>query len=451
MMVMIDNEVWNGFIQAIQTIENSPRLAAEWCQRLGELAPWWLTARALEQAAEYTGQRFYHHRAPGLGCCSVLIVSTSRFQHTVALPLQWRANTTDDPGLPPDLRRVADEVRDHLKTQPPEWGLHLDVSHADLSGLSKLSADSGWAPLAIGLSLAKLRIRSNPRTWVTGAWNPHVGGLEQVDDIEAKLQRAIEIGADSFIVPPANANRARQLASMSRPAPEVVVLNSSQQLEAAFKPALVHAGVPPALHDPLDDRLAYLNLILDRSQRNKYYAQFLSSTLAIQVRERSRHPETPTPNRFDFLVTVGSANTDHIMLASQTHQVREVLILHTQEYREQCYQAAQWLGDFQIQAVLKAFAKRPSYVDTYNEIKTRLEPWLGRVREPDQLVFDLTPGQRPMAAALEDLAPVGSWLIYLHHHYDQQNRPRPGEDHYECWRKTAERRFPSLKLDGFDS
>ena len=446
-MVVINNTVWNELIRDAEAMERSPRLAAAWCARLGELAPWWLSAKTIEQAAEYTGTRLRHDQAPVLGRCAVLIVSTGETPHAVALPLRWKADTTDDPRLPARLCSLADRVRIQLTL--PTWGLHLDLPHTDLSGFTALSFDSGWAPLAIGLSLAGQAIKSNPKSWATGAWNNRTGGVDQVDRLEAKLHRAHELSANSFIVPPANANPARQFSARMTPSPEVVVLDASQQVSNALKPALVHAGVAPTLDEPLEERLAYRHFILDRSRNNEYYAKVLCPTLADLVRERSARPEVP--NKFDLLVTFGSANTDQIALASRTYQVRNVVILHTKEYRRQCEQAAQWLQEIQINAELVTFAKKTSYSETYDELKAHLQPQLRKVQEPNQLVFDLTPGQRPMAASLEDLAPVGSWLIYLHHHYDQQNRPSPGEDHYECWRKTAERRFAPLHLDGFGS
>lgn len=76
----------------------------------------------------------------------------------------------------------------------------------------------------------------------------------------------------------------------------------------------------------------------------------------------------------------------------------------------------------------------------YRQFAALLRQHLPPDLTPDQLVFDLTPGTKPMSLSLAELAPAGSWLLYLEHALLEDARAEPGSEAFDRWQveRTAQ-------------
>jgi hypothetical protein len=58
----------------------------------------------------------------------------------------------------------------------------------------------------------------------------------------------------------------------------------------------------------------------------------------------------------------------------------------------------------------------------------------GSVQKADDLAFDMTPGTKLMSLGLATIAPRGSAILYLRHHFlVDQKRAEPGTERLERW------------------
>jgi hypothetical protein len=108
------------------------------------------------------------------------------------LPFRWRSGENDSRHLPRAMHELAERVRTSLDVTD-RWGLGLDDPYHARYDLSKfpVGAESGWAPLAAALLVARDGGRPDPTVFATGKWTG--SGIGDVAGIPEKVEAAIAL------------------------------------------------------------------------------------------------------------------------------------------------------------------------------------------------------------------------------------------------------------------
>ncbi len=431
-----------------------PAQAFDACRRLGRLARWWLRPEVLRLAGDHD-PAFPELTSPEppalsgkLGSCWVVFVrmdpALSLLREAFLLPLRWRQDEAHAPGLPLELRSLAETVVEQMGAGGL-WGLwpgeELDLDRADSSGAMGLACASGWASLSAGLILARKNLRPRSEVWASGVWK--ADGLAEADELPAKLELARDWGVSRFFVPVWQMSQARQnLATHGIVGIEVDGLEATaaRKPSEALRTYLSHLSGEPAPPDPADQSGKQFNVckeyhkLFTRQAGRAFYRSHLLPTIVQRCRQHLRLDWQPT-----HLVTVASDSSELILLAGRMLQPQKMLVLHTPEYKQETTQTASELAlAEETGAIVLIPGQFPYEGDMERDGRAMLghiQPFLAGVAQ-DRVVFDLTPGTKLMLLTLERLARrhfPGSWLLYLKHR-TPDGRPEPGTEFPLLWR-----------------
>ncbi len=428
----------------------NPARCARAVREFGPLAQWWLHPKALEAAVSHQpAYRCFMDRPalPGsLGSCWVVFARQQPLpllRPAFLLPLRWHPRSQHGRGLPGPLRRLADEVLGQLRGVPAvaqhDWGLHLHdgagLTGMDLTALneSDIGVLSGWAALAGGLLLAAEERLPNPHIWASAAWHPEFG-IDGVDGIDGKLELAREWEVKQFFLPAEHQRQALEWARAYCPglsSPPLLPVARDPVPSSLLRPFLEQLGVPPAPEGPWEKRVAHYRGI-SRTGADKYHWSHLLRTIVCRCGEkfRLRYPELKAKR----LITVVSTSPSVVVLAPASLQVQSCLLLY-----EEADQKVKMIVPI-LEEFLRSVGIQPrSEPIRVGSREIELETIAPRVREfcagvaADEVIYDMTPGYKPLSLALDEIASPESWRIYCRHEQLPDRNVDPGTEHYDAW------------------
>lgn len=210
---------------------------------------------------------------PGHVIVVAAVQAAERWRHATRafmLPLKW-TQAPHAGNVPHSLLEVADQVSERLRSSlrlneqlqsadasarlQATWGLSwspADWHHLDLSALP-LSAESAWAPLAIGLASAMLDTHLSDDLLATGFWDSEQNAWSVgPETLPSKLSAGYEAGKRLFVVPASVAQDARSLFRLNeqKDAQVVELVDDPQDIYAGVLPGLLQAGAEPTSTEP---------------------------------------------------------------------------------------------------------------------------------------------------------------------------------------------------------
>jgi hypothetical protein len=453
----------------------TPFAASGLALRLGGLARWCLRREVLELAAADdaipSAYRTAWLRIPPLparhGSCWVVFAVERPaewpwLRPAFALPLRWverRAETgtgsdQDDrclspfpelhsPLLPAALARLATDAVKLLGDAPQpadvSWGLELspELAAVDLRDMP-LACGSGWAALAAGLLVAAEDGTPDPQVWATGSWNDG-SGVQRVDHLKAKLDLAVEFGANAVFVPSAQVSEAQALAPnleicslrMGTREPRSTLADYVLRLEAPPPP-------PTDVHDEAGFQRCvtyYLKRPRGQARTTKFYWSHLLPTVTERCRVQVRRDWPgcqPT-----HLVTIVSGSPELVPLAVRAIGVKNCLLLYTPHQDSRLDQTSAMES---VKAVLEGdqIECAPAPFEDNEALAEQIPDFVrqfGSGLSPDSLVLDITPGNKWMTWVTDRAMPNGSWRLYVRNDTltPTDRRPRPGSEQLICW------------------
>lgn len=427
------------------------RAAVAVAERLGWLAPWWMSPRALKHAAQLQpAYRAYLNRpllSAQPGSCWPICVLPSHcgqglLRPAFVLPCQWVRDADYDPYLPSSLRRLADWIIGQLgKDAPGRWSLILNAPQGadkvDLSGLDEnaFEPSSAWASLATGLILAAKALCPRTDVWASAAWNDQIG-IESISGISQKLDLAAEWNAKTVFLPAQNHVQAEEWKANSKHPLQIEYLapvGSNPQARTVLERYLVHLLVEPEADDPYEKCVTYYQAV-PRINAEKFYQKALLPHAVKRNREYFvRKNIKPT-----HLVTALGNQINHAFMTAAALDVQHCFAI----YKEQGMQRAA-LDDFvnlcRAQGIRVDLFAVPgeTLAEEKEHIRNRLQQFTPQYeRDASRLAFDLTPGFKSLSLALYEIAPRGSHLLYCRHEQLQDQRVNPGTEKYEAWTKN---------------
>jgi hypothetical protein len=427
----------------------SASAAAGLVEAFGWLAPWMLAPTLVGHAATHRPAYRRYTGRPSLpsepGGCWVLFVrppSLPALRPAFALPLQWKEGVEHDPHLPAPLRHLADQVRTQLFSKEGDrWRLGLlqpaGEDFLDLSGLdsSAMGVSSGWAALVGGLLLARDGWVPNPQVWASAAWHDEYG-IGPVEGLGAKLDLAAEWEARQVFVPAQNQPEVSEWRSGGRKLSVELLapVNRSSQPARLLEPYLDRLRTEPLPTESFERRRKWY-VGAGRGRANEFYWTHLLEDVVARCRARVR--ESRPECRPTHLVTVVGYQAPIVALAPRALEASHCLLLYEDppdEAIKKCLgKVVEFLGQHGVEPepVGVPLGRRAEELE-------RIRVELGRFGAgvaAERLAFDLTPGYKFLSLELEELAPVGSWLLYCRHkQLPPDNRPDPGTEVYDCWR-----------------
>lgn len=419
--------------------------------RLGWLAPWWMSDQALRHAAsQQPAYAHYLHRPrlpdrPG-SCWPVCVLNGSAtnglLRRAVLLPCQWVPQPEHDPCLPSSLAGLANAVRNQLqRTVTGSWALRLFIPHGeepiDLSAFQESDFDpsSAWASLATGLILAAKDLCPDTSVWASAAWDDQIG-IGSVSGIAAKLELASEWGAKYVYLPAQNHIEAEKWIAQNGNTMNIAYLapvGSSPNPRTILEPYLNRLLVEPEPHDPWEKRVAYYETV------PRFHAErFYKSCLLADAIERNRWSFRDKGINISHLVTALGTSASHVFMTGAALNVSHCLVLYKEAGMksgiiEECQRLFNEL-DIACQCVA---VPGTTIHDECQSIRKLVEEFTSPCQVPAQrLAFDLTPGFKSLSLALFEIAPRGSYLIYCRHQQLPDQRVKPGTESYEIWQKS---------------
>ncbi len=441
---------------------------------LGDLSPWWLAPDALDLVANSCPDPRYRDYArlarsaepePGLALvtcvwkeCGASPAGADHWgllRHGAVLPVRWYAGRSHDETLPQRLLELADAVLEEFATEKgwPTDGCPLD--EFGLGWASALSgkidarslpmeAESAFFALAAALYLARHapQAPSNPKIWVSAAWDPNDRYVRRVDGIRYKVATALQFGAKTIFVPPGNLHEARKaVQDLSADAsPDVVRSVPTQNTFAAtLKPILVQYRVRPPANAPFDELKAYHLYIapLDRRQCKEFHASHLFPHIVKKCVEQLPPDLRELAERRPVLVAPVSHSEDLIRLAWRVFNCRKlVAVLIGGKDTPAARQGLERLKNWDIpEPCLFEFPER-GWPETCARARELYEQVLRELDGP--VLVDLTPGFKVVSLALLLARPAGNLpethYVYLSHDWlplSGVREPAPGSQRYE--------------------
>ncbi|MER3417395.1 MAG: hypothetical protein C4297_14470 [Gemmataceae bacterium] len=415
----------------------APGEVFEVMRHFGRLAYWWLSDDFLEYAFRLGYER---RNAPELpiehgGCWIVLVQSQRRFaalRDSFLLPLCWCRGEAHSVGLPDPLRQLAEDVL-RVTGVTQRWGLQLSRA-AGLAGMDirmldmPVSFDSGWVSLAAGLLLAMNDEQPDPKVWATGAWKR---GIAPVDHLDAKIRLAERYGVKYFFVPSEQMDHVAARHTVQVRGLQMGVADVRQALEWY----LVELGLPPPVPTPGDEQ-AFARCVayyLRRPRPDPHTTQFYRSHLVPCIVERLRAQVqhdyagwSPT-----HLVTIVSDNPEVSSITAQALAVEQCLLLYDRKMPQGKERLAY------LRQSLDAAGVRWHVAEFVNDeqMQAHIQPAVTRFVQdvvPNRVAFDMTPGTKFMTLSLAELAPPGTWKVYIWHELTS-GRPYPGSERLHRW------------------
>jgi hypothetical protein len=349
------------------------------------------------------------------------------------------------------LIALADEVINELSRVKPvvskRWGLNLNRSvlgnRVDLQGLSADHFDppSGWPALAAGLWLAAHNILPKPGIWATGNWVQARKGFGTIGFLEQKLNLALDWkNVTDVFVPATQADAADKWKKEQATSIKLHYLESSgTDLTSVLNRYLIALGSPPTIHDPFEARRNYYRL--DASNLKAYYLDTLLPDILNDQREWVQKNWTDFP--ITHFVGMISFSPELSILGPYMAGAKKVLLFHTPDLLKETEIVITRLknlgiGDCELCPFKAGERMAPQF-------EPPLQKFIADVGCPDNLVFDMTPGKTLMKRALGDLAPEGSWLLYLEHDFRRDRHADPGTE-YPVRRRAGTPEAPRLTI-----
>ena len=180
-------------------------------------------------------------------------------------------------------------------------------------------------------------------------------------------------------------------------------------------------GVPPDRYAPRELRAAHFLRQVDRTTADRYYRQCILPDVVEDVREQVRQLR---PSHWPRnLVTIVSDSPELIELTARAFTPTRILVLYSEQkkvYLEPALEAVR--RDVPgCDPIPHSFHMGPSMIA---DMREGIDTFTAGV-SPEDLVFDLTPGNKEMSLALAmELAPPGAWLFYLRHQFEGRT-PKP--------------------------
>jgi len=432
------------------------------CQ-LKELARWWLREGVLQKAREY-GKRLFKgqvsfetwepaRRVPQeSGCCWIPTVNCNPEQLALirpafVFPCRWLPGSQHDARSPKSLRRVADAVAEQLRKEnaiPGDQHWRLVVWPEDLlAGLDLSEADwefdSAWVPLAAGLLLARWEGRPKHAIWASGSWRPKAG-ISPVRGLLKKLQAAASFGVQEFFVPQQNVDElaghqaARSVSIKALPA-------DKQTLRDSLRAYLEALEIPPDEHDSPKRRAEYFLRINDDRRAREYYKQMIYSEVCSRGAEKVQ--QQTGQHRLTHLVTIVSKGYYLPELIAGVVGASHCLLLFNAEMAREAEQVEQRVPKM-VKEVCGCLPKLERQEFSGSDREALLQDFREKIQDflagssPENLVVDLTSGQRLMNLALYDAAPPGCWVMCCQTEMDRAvRRPVPFEEKFHLWRRSS--------------
>lgn len=446
---------------------------AEVAVALGPLARWWLTEEALRSAADELESDWYTQRPPlptQPGGCWMIVVNQDRstqplLRESFLLPLLWRRDLPHGRELPPEVRRLADNVLAALQDQPGvkdhRWGLTLAAEESNPPDLSQLCfgsesgappeadpAESGFAPLAAGLLMAVADLPSSPHVWATGGWNPQ-SGFETVGGLPQKLACAAARGDVTDFFVPAKQKRDGEDTNRS-PGLRVRPLTSGPNLRVALNGLLAAWGREPDEDAELNSLVEFhrSQYCRDRSLAEDFYRRKILPRLTPAPLSTTSFRGAPSASPITHGVTIVSHNWETIPQFAVVLGIQHLCILlgGSPPLHSKAQEAAQWFcrdgPESAICQVQVCSFRYPSSTagttfrqELANSLRESLAEFLKDV-SPEQIAYFLLPGLTMMKLALaEAIAAPGSLLVCLENAYDEELKiTRPGSERFITWR-----------------
>ena len=429
----------------------TPFEASGLAMRLGGLARWWLRREVLQLAAANdaipSAVRATWRTPPALnpihGSTWVVFATDEPHQRPLlrpafVVPFKWNAHQDHSPLLPKSLvdlaRTVVESIAPGQAHPGRTWGLGFaqDIGGLDAGDLP-VECASGWAPLAAGLLVAVAGGKPDPRVWASGCWDWR-DGIRRVDHLPAKIQLAVEWGAQWFFVPESQVEEAQGAAGTT--GLNIGKLASgTRDPRAALEDYLWSLEVAPCLtEDPDSFRRCkdYFLRFRNRStgKLDQYYRDHLLPRIVRNLRTQVER-DWPGWNP-SHLVTIVSGSPDVVRMCAVTLRVGHCLLLHTLDggQRKLAERLSEELRSQGIACTLGPFS-------VSEHIEQAMRSWVGGFVagvEPSQVAVDVTPGTKQMSIALARLAVPGSWIVYVRHRLAGDGRPEPGSEQLLRWR-----------------
>ncbi len=442
--------------------ELKPAEAYRLVNYLGNLAPWWLPRTVLEKARPYSitvDGLLNAELSEEIGSCWIVFERSKErvacLDAGLVLPVRWEKverGQGHDAHLPPALRALADRVIDHLQghaqvKQEPAWRLRRAAGMEDLDLGDDLgfAYESGWAALAAGLVLCAERLRPYRRVWASGTWDER-DGLGDIDGLEAKIARAHRHGARHFFVPQWRLRQAEAVAVHEGNGLRLGALRAtvgsngrSEPLQALrdYLGCLGAAPQPPASVDDTAQLAICTSYYLRQSREMETTEDFYWKRLLPTIIEQRRRQVRQQWGEWkpSWFVTIASNNPALVPLGVEVLGARNCLVLYTPG--ERGIDAGIGRIERYFDRKLDHFVKQPFQLAAREtllaEFQKHVRNFLPVGIDPSDIVFDVTPGKKTMSVTLSDIAPPGSWMLYLEH-TALYGQAVPGSERFDRWR-----------------
>jgi len=337
-----------------------------------------------------------------------------RFRSGFGIPFQWRTDAAADEGtMPGELRHIADQCRRTAGTAAAGFCLSLSepdrwrgrVSMTDFPA----TWDSAFAPLLASLLLAIDGLSANPGSaLITGAARDFDGKtyLGQVEGVHEKQSFADLVDTSLYVaIPPGDAKELGVSPSL--------ILSVTEEATQALRPAMIElAGQPPLDAEP-DSVVAYhRQLALARDARAaRFFCERILPILGdLGADFASARPHLP--NIATLVTTASNAHElpalTHTALHTLGVEINSLVLIHDRPGKHLA-EAVQTLLPSSLRITLLEIGEAHDVDGVFRDIGR------GLPRDDRCLIFDLTPGFKPIALAMTRLARPGDALIYMQH------------------------------------
>lgn len=130
-------------------------------------------------------------------------------------------------------------------------------------------------------------------------------------------------------------------------------------------------------------------------------------------------------------VTVVSGSPDLAVLGPLVVGAGRCLLLYTSEDKrmeELAVTVQGRLKEHDVRCEQRPFALADLGSGMAKGMAAHIAPFLSTARSSADVVFDITPGKKPMTVVVDHLAPAGSWLVYMEHEFARDRKPTPGTE-----------------------
>lgn len=417
---------------------------------------------------------------PGHVIVVAAVLAAERWRHATSafmFPLKW-TQAPHASHIPHDLRDVADQVAERLRSSPrlieqlqsagasarieASWGLSwspADWQNLDFSTMP-LSAESAWAPLAIGLASAMLETHLSGDLLATGAWDAEQNAWSVgPETLPSKLSSGYEAGKRLFVVPASVAQDARSLFRLNeqKDAQVVELVDDPQDIYAGILPGLLQAGAEPSAAEPRQQQVDWYLTRATNQDADQYYYRVLLPAIASARRAELAGTEL-AHWRPEYLVSIVSNSEVLIPLTALIFRPRKLQLIYTRDTPQSRGMGKRfdkiqaWLTNIkgtdsglngvELQSPLVVddeLDALPQFVDCLQQ--------LPRASGQPSVLIDTTPGKRAMQLAMLQGAQRGDRLLcWWHNTHVANRRPIPFSEKMLVWQVAADSMLRRLVL-----